>query len=429
MRAKNSDYRKNAFDIIKIWAAISVMLKHYIRFSQVLFEKLPAPVQDQNAGTLKVFQRILVTAEFFEPVILFFVVSGFLTAASLERSRQGSGTALGTEMRAHSGSGSGALKAEVHPENRDAESAAAFLKKRFLRIYPELWLSSLIYLAVLLVTAPGLLDRSMLKWAAAQVFGIAYTPSCLKNYATGSMNGVLWMIFVLVQMYVLLAVFGKRLERLKPAGWLIFLTICGVCNLLCRSALAAAEAGDILSAAASAQSRMPVIFVSAVTILNSHNSVIGKVVERLFLPYALWYFTGVFCFRFRDTVIPFCRKYGWLCLTGTVLMQAAAGRLFPDIWSYGYYCGIGEGLCAAAAAILAAFTLPAVRVKRDITYEIFLYHWLFLNLWVSYDLIWSPMPAVMLAAFLCVSIAAAYMMQRIYKLTPGTFPGFNLLHR
>lgn len=121
------------------------------------------------------------TSEFFPGVIVLFTVSGFLISDSMERSK----------------------------------TKGEFLKKRVLRLYPELWLCTMVNIVVLLIIASEYLDGSILLWLATQIIGIANTPSCLDGFATGSVNGALWTIFVEIQLYLLICFGYDFLKKLK----------------------------------------------------------------------------------------------------------------------------------------------------------------------------------------------------------------------
>lgn len=77
-----------------------------------------------------------------------------------------------------------------------------YLKKRFLRIFPELWLSTMVN--VLCVTLLGFFSKDLLVWAVMQCVGVPFTPGSFKNFASGSLNGAMWTIAVLIQMYIVL---------------------------------------------------------------------------------------------------------------------------------------------------------------------------------------------------------------------------------
>ena len=71
-------------------------------------------------------------------------------------------------------------------------------------MYPELWICTIVNLIVVCLLVPYLLDKSIIVWLFTQIFGIANTPACLNDFATGSINGALWTIFTEVQLYFVL---------------------------------------------------------------------------------------------------------------------------------------------------------------------------------------------------------------------------------
>ena len=82
-----------------------------------------------------------------------------------------------------------------------------FFIKRIFRLYPELWLCTLVNLILLFLFVRESLDGSLWLWVLTQIVGIANTPSCLSEFATGSVNGALWTIFTEIQLYLVLGIF------------------------------------------------------------------------------------------------------------------------------------------------------------------------------------------------------------------------------
>ncbi len=165
-------------DCLRLYAAFSVMLLHFTGYFLILSE-VPNPF-------LSAVRKLTL---FFPGVVVLFAISGFLIAYSFERSRN------------HRG----------------------FFRKRILRLYPELWGCTLFNLIVLIVLVRDRLNGSILLWLATQIVGIANTPSCLKDFATGSVNGALWTIFVEIQMYILVFLFYRRLKKFNAGGWCLLL--------------------------------------------------------------------------------------------------------------------------------------------------------------------------------------------------------------
>ena len=133
---KNFIFKENAFDFIRYWAAITVMLGHFIWKAAVYIQG--------DVG----FHIISKVSTFFPGVVILFAMSGFLVSASFEKSKD---------------------KKE-------------FFMKRVFRMYPELWACTIVNLTVVCLLAYKFLNKSILVWLGTQIFGIAYTPSCLKNF-------------------------------------------------------------------------------------------------------------------------------------------------------------------------------------------------------------------------------------------------------
>lgn len=123
----------------------------------------------------------------FIGVPIFFMMSGFLIWSSIESS----------------------------------QGCKEYLKKRFWRIYPELWTAVIVELLVLL-----LLYRQPVDWTQVGVFALTqgsslqfWTPDCLRGYGCGCPNGALWTICVLVQFYLLAVLLHKCLHGRKLWIW------------------------------------------------------------------------------------------------------------------------------------------------------------------------------------------------------------------
>ena len=256
------------------------------------------------------------TSEFFPGVVVLFTISGFLISDSMERS--------GTKKE--------------------------FLKKRVFRLYPELWLCTIVNLCVLLAIARKYLNSSILLWIGTQVFGIANTPSCLNGFATGSVNGTLWTILVEVQLYLIICFGYQILKKMKLFQWGIFLVMLAAVNLLCGY-------------------------------LSSTGGIVAKLIERSFFPYALWFMVGAFCYQYREKAIGYLR-----CVVIPLLIVYWFVRPY-GMEQPGYYIGIGVSILCPFIVIGIAYLLPAIRFKLDLSYGMFLYHWIVLNIIVHFELL------------------------------------------
>lgn len=288
-----------------------------------------------------IMDKVRHTALLFPGVVILFAMSGFLVTASLER----------------------------------AATTKEFLLKRFFRIYPELWLCTLANLAVVGILVPELPDKGMIVWVITQIFGIANTPFCLKGFGTGSINGALWTIFTEVQLYILLSFTYRFLKKMKSGFWILLLAALAGVNLL--SAVAAENVGDTAA----------------------------KMIERIFLPYALWFFIGVFCYQTRDKLLPVLRK-AFLPILILYIIVNCIPVTIP-----GYYTNIFNGILLPFLVIGGGYCLPKIHIKYDLSYGMFLYHWIVLNIIVHFDFMNRLPWYVNLIFFILMTLLTAWLSQ------------------
>ena len=319
---------KNAFDVLRIFASVQVMLLHFNAFFY----------RYNSAGHYK-YREIV---RMFPGVVILFSLSGFLIAASYEKS----------------------------------SSTREFVRKRILRIYPPLWLCTIINLIVLILLGQNVLDKSVLFWIFTQIIGIAITPSVLKDFATGSINGALWTIFTEIQLYVVLAFTYRKLKKMSSIGW----GILGFILLLCN--------------------------VGAYYLQNTGN-VLPRIIERLFIPYALWFFIGVYLYIHREAWVPRLKK----CVLPLLILYVL--YKFTYIQIIGYYTDILTSISLPFITIGMAYILGNIRIKPDLSYHLFLYHWIILNILVYYRCfeVWNITQSlsVFFAGSIVVSLFSYYL--------------------
>ena len=175
--SRGFDPHHNNFDLLRLFAA-----------SQVAFIHVGDELHIEFSGWLLSVRNNL---DYFPGVPIFFVISGFLISASLDR----------------------------NPNLRN------YAINRALRIYPALWTSTLLTLLLLAVFGNRIWDAIqttggngfiiVAKWLIAQ-FSIAqfYNPAVFKaNFGIGMLNGSLWTIPVELQFYLVLPLLAPLLWR------------------------------------------------------------------------------------------------------------------------------------------------------------------------------------------------------------------------
>lgn len=103
-----------------------------------------------------------------------------------------------------------------------SHSFVDYAKKRFWRIYPELWVAVAVEIAVLLC-----LYKQSIDWPQLGLFTIGqatifqfWTPDFLRDYGCGCPNGALWTIAILIQFYFCAYYFHKWLHNRSIYVWL-----------------------------------------------------------------------------------------------------------------------------------------------------------------------------------------------------------------
>ncbi|MFA0560640.1 acyltransferase family protein [Vibrio breoganii] len=164
----NFDFKVNNFDLIRIFAAFQVALYHGLEHFDLYAGFQATPV----------FYNFMI---FFPGVPIFFVVSGFLISASLERS----------------------------------VSIKSYLINRVVRIYPALWGGLIIFLFTTFIFFDvNLTFAQFFLWFFAQLSILQfYWPEALKE--VGATNGVLWTIPVELQFYLTLPVLYYVFNKFK----------------------------------------------------------------------------------------------------------------------------------------------------------------------------------------------------------------------
>lgn len=170
MKDQHRLVKNNCLSLIKMLAAIQVMFGHMV-------EHLELPINE----------TVFRATYFIRGVPIFFALSGFLIWFSIERSA----------------------------------SYGHYLKKRFWRIYPELWVAVIVEIAVLVFLYHGWNIKQLALFAFGQgtLFQF-WTPGSLRGYGVGTPNGALWTIGVMIQFYAVAWFFHKLMKGRKPSTWI-----------------------------------------------------------------------------------------------------------------------------------------------------------------------------------------------------------------
>lgn len=332
------DSRQNNFDLIRLLAALQVVFVHAVGHTELL--------RTGPAWLLRCLDFVIV----FPGVAVFFVISGFLISQSWERSR---------------------------------ERPLAYFWRRGLRIYPALVVC--VCVALLLLGVLGFLGGEVVgsiefwAWLAGQLsFGQFYNPEFFREFGVGTVNGALWTISVELQFYIIVPlIYLLAFPRSGAGGWrrlvlplsfaVSFAAFCFV-DVEINGPGGFTEAGMVPK----------LLFVSAI-------------------PHWWMFVLGIWAHRHFERVLGWVEgRAGWFFLAYTLL---ALGRVYGIGREGGmaalFYAGyLPERVLLAALTLSAAYTWRGLSAKllrgTDISYGVYIYHFLGINLLIELGRMNSP---------------------------------------
>lgn len=183
--------KQNNFDFLRLFAALSVIVLHSTEHFETNF--LWFSHGDKTW--------------FYDGVLLFFLLSGYLVFKSSEKCIQ------------------------------SGESMMAFYKNRLLRIAPAIYFYLVITIFLLIITSvidiSQIFSIDFIGWFMSTLFFIpVYHPSIYSNFGVGVLNGSLWTIPVEMSFYVILPFILIFKKKKGNNGFLVLITVISVIGLL-----------------------------------------------------------------------------------------------------------------------------------------------------------------------------------------------------
>lgn len=289
------DFKKNSLNTFRLLAALQVLYGHAI--------------VHLNLPRIPVLGSFL---SFFSGVPIFFTLSGFLIWRSVGQS----------------------------------SSFLCYAKKRFWRIYPELWVAVLVEIVVILLLYNSPIDYGMMglfAFTQATIFQF-WTPDFLRGYGCGTPNGALWTITVLIQFYLIVYFVYKYLHNKRLAYWIVWLALSVIIGFI-----------------------TPYI-----------QSVLPESIEKVYgvsiFPYFWMFLVSAFVAEFKDTFLDwFIHYWGLFIIIAVTVRYAFDWDLRLGMYSFFYTILLFVGIVGFA------YRFPLVNIKRDISYGIYIYHMTVVN--------------------------------------------------
>ncbi|MBQ7826942.1 MAG: acyltransferase [Clostridia bacterium] len=256
-----------------------------------------------------------------------------------------------------------------------SRGAIDFIKKRLTRLYPALAVSFFVTFTIIMtVYRPELDLKKIAVWFTTQLTVMqSYTPGFLRDYGSGNPNGSLWTIFTEMQMYVLVAIFYKWLKRLRLKGW-IALIFCGaLANVVCWY------------------------------VKDMVPHIVYRLIFVSFVPYLYIFLLGMFLYFNRDMVVRFLADHAGAVTAGYLAFSVIAYFAVPKI---GFYNPLYMGLLLPFVIAALAYGMGRHRLPFDLSYGIYLYHLIFVNLLIELG-VTSHVTAICIVVPL--TVAAAFL--------------------
>jgi peptidoglycan/LPS O-acetylase OafA/YrhL len=197
-------------------------------------------------------------------------------------------------------------------------------------------------------------------WMLAQCAGLIYTPGFLRSFGFGSYNGALWTIPIELQFYVMYPILAWFVSKSgRPVAGLVaaFVVFMGA-GVLAR------------------------IYAPSIMLVwgQADESFVEKFLRYNFIPYFFLFITGALAYRLR--------LWDSRLLRGKALIWAGAVFIF---WAYAPvtpWSQIIWFLLLGGFAISAAYTFTGLKDLlrgQDISYGVYIYHGLILNIMIEFD--------------------------------------------
>lgn len=229
-------------------------------------------------------------------------------------------------------------------KQRDLKS---FFNKRILRLYPELWICLVFEILSIVICYDAhvpILDYIKFIFTQGTVLQF-WTPDSLRAYGVGCPNGSLWTVTVIVQFYVLIYLLSNWLKKTNITVWIVLI----VCSIL-----------------------YPLVLVPLIN--QNIPEIAAKLLGQTVFNYLWIFMLGSFTACYSNALLPWLKKFWYVSLVALLFVRS----LSLDV-NNGNYSVLGT-ILLGLFIIGAAYRFPKLNVKKDISYGIYIYHMVFVNI-------------------------------------------------
>lgn len=251
-----------------------------------------------------------------------------------------------------------------------------FLKKRVLRIIPSLWVCIIVGIIIAALFCGFTLNKQFVTWFLGQLVFIRDLPQpeFINNFGIGNFQANLWTMIFTVQFYIITAVIYKFMKNRKMWVWIFVLALAMVFNI-------------------------------AVPYLQEILPETGrKIISHSCLPYFYIYFAGWFMYRYREKLVPVLARTKILCVILFVLRALYCDKFGVRV---GEYQDMVLVLLLCMMTIGFGYSFGKIRFKFDLSYGLYLYHMVVVDIFVQTGLVGSMkyVAAVYVISLLCALVS------------------------
>lgn len=297
----------NCFDVIRLVAAVAVMLGHIVTHLQLNIPSFFNTVHQSFPG-----------------VIVLFFLSGYLITASADREKS----------------------------SNNSQKTIRYALSRFFRIYPAIIACLIVsIISIIVLYNPVAPFIEWIKWIGSQItFGQFYSPDFLEGYGVGAPNGSLWTIPIEIQWYIIAWIVTPWLKRRRVVEYVQL--IIGAIVVSC-------------------------VYPFTQTILPRP---IYLLIDVTVIPYFYLFLLGSLLYFKRESLGKTITKYWWVFLSMYLLWSHL--NFQKRIFALGTYCDILSGVLLSLSVFSCGYALGKVRLRADLSYGIYIYHMVVVNIFV-----------------------------------------------
>ena len=272
-----------------------------------------------------------------------------------------------------------------------SKSVWEFLKKRVLRIVPSMWVCIIVGIIAAGLFCGFTADKTFAKWFAGQLLFIRDLPQpdFINNFGIGNFEANLWTMIFTVQFYIITAIIYKFMKKRKIGVWIFVLALAMALNI-------------------------------AVPYMQRTLPETGRViVSHTCLPYFYIYFAGWFIYEWRETLVPFLKKATVPVIILFIIRAVYCQKFGKQI---GEYQDMIMVVLLCLMTIGVGYSLGKIRFKIDLSYGLYLYHMVVVDIFVQLGMVGNMkyVVTVYAASVLCALLSHFLVdntVARIFKKT------------